>query len=399
MIFKKKKTGILFSLFILLLSFCCMFAVVPNNANIVSADTPTQIFPETFSTEVILEVTAYTKDGVATPLNPSGENITIKNETTSASQTMTCFNYDWKDIKYFKIGIDVENWVPTGEIRYNFSVSYFPAGVDSNKVVKYDTLALLTAPIYPAEDDWAVAQTRDGVVKELYFFIDDNQTSYQEKVDNKELPMANADTVFADNDQGIDYALQGGYGTYVFTFNCNDKSTSASTAYELKPTSLASLSDVQLEVFETIVSSDSSISNAYKFTITEAYQYINRQYITWKLTGLGADGTKYVLLESDKTAENETALYQANAINNKGASFTLDTRVQGTWNIQVIIDDGKLDENGLAINRKIAYSDEVSTIKPFSTSTMIWIVTGVTVVAVAIVATIIIITIKKEKTW
>ena len=328
--------------------------------------------------------------------------MTINNSATNTSQTIECTNYNWKDIKYFKITLDTSNWTGESEvIKYNYSVTYFPNGVDNGEI-KYDTLALLNAPIYPmnSESGYATAETKDGIVDELIFFIDDNQHLYEAPFTPTNTPMANANDVFAENESAVDYSLQGGYGTYVFTFTCSDKETSGSRMYNIIPTELSTLKDEKLTIYNKTVSSTTSINNAYEFSIPDAFCYIPRNYIRWKIRGSGADGTKYVLLESDKTAENDTPLYtKENAIKNTGISFILDTKIQGTWIAEVIIDDGQLDENGISANLKRATSDEVSTIKPFSTTSIIWIVAGISVVAVGIVATIIIVNIKKEKTW
>lgn len=388
---RAKKNSFFFILMFFILTLAMVvsmpYATMPANA---AASDP---FQETLP-QVGMNVTAYTKDGTTTGSEKTGVTIT----GSGISQSINCTSYNWKDVKYFKISMTnliagIDDVV--GSYEYSYEVTYFPAVVDGT-AIHYDTASIMTSPIYPigTESDVALAQTKEAIQDEIYFFIDDNEAIYKDSVANKDLPMANANTIFSETD----YASQGGWGVYIFTFNCMDKSTSGSYAYELLPTNLSDLKQSALSVSAEKVSSSSSINDAYLFSVNEEFQYINRELITWKIKGTGSDGKKYVLVEADKTADNEEPLYQEQAIKRTGPSFKLDTSIQGKWTAEVIIDDGTL-ENGIAVNRRTAVSEEVSTIKPFSTQAIIWIVTGVTVVAVAIVAAIIIVNIKKEKTW
>jgi len=176
----------------------------------------------------------------------------------------------------------------------------------------------------------------------------------------------------------------------VFTFSC-DGETSGNFVYELRPTELSELKDTELKVSFEKVGSTTSNNDAYLFTVNEEFRYINREYITWSITGTASDGTKYVSFDYEKTAENETSLYTGTDINNRGISFKFDKPIQGKWIAKATIDDSVIQKHG--------YSEEVSTIKPFSTTAIVIIVSVVTVVAVAIVSVIIVITIKKERTW
>ena len=384
---KKKSTFFILMLFTLITIMLFALPVSSTGAKAAASDPFQETLPQ-----VGMTVTAYTKNGTTTGTDKAG--VTING--SGISQSINCTSYNWKDVKYFKISMTnliagIDDVV--GNYEYSYEVTYFPAVVDGT-TIHYDTAAIMTAPIYPigTESNVALAQTKESIKSELYFFIDDNEAIYKDSVANKDIPMANANTIFSETD----YATQGGWGVYIFTFNCMDKSTSGSCAYELLPTNLSDLKDKPLTVTAEKVSSSNSINNAYLFSVNEDYQYINRELITWKIKGNGSNGKKYVLVEADKTGDNEEPLYQEQAIKRTGPSFKLDTSIQGKWKAEAVIYDS-MDSNKKVVARK--ESEEVSTIKPFSTQSIIWIVTGVTVVAVAIVATVIIVNIKKERTW
>ncbi len=375
---QKAKKNSIFLIFSLALVLLCMLAVSLVPASTFSAGAATEVFANNLP-GVTMNVTAYNAnravvDGTTKDVTISGGEV---NKTTQAK------SYEWKDVKYFKVSMADLNEITLGtklagsEYSYKYTVTYFPSTI-ANGSLAYNNAAIMTKDFYSF-----TSATIDGIKDEVYFFIDDNEATYKQTT--MEIT-SNANTEF-----GETYSVQGGWGVYVFTFTCDEKDTSGSFVYELTPTTLEQLKDEVLTIQAEIVPSAYSINNAYLFSVSDKFQYVNRANIVWTVTGAGSDGTKYVLFEAHKTPNNESALYPETGIKNTGATFKFDRNIQGKWKATATITEGTLV--------KTATSEEVSTIKPFSTTAIVIIVTSVTVVAVAIVTIIIVVTIKKERTW
>ena len=385
---QKAKKNTKFIICSLVFALLCVFtlSILPTtSAPSFAADS--EIFTNTLAS-VTMNVDAYGKDHSI--LSATTSDVTISGE--GISQTKENKAYAWSDVKYFKVTMGgLENLPPkaSGAYEYQYKVTYFPQKVE-NGTIQYDLEANKPVTVYSFN-----AEATSGIKNELYFFIDDNESVY------KTTSMSGANTAVVgatkENEEGVmeslftdSYIEKGGWGVYVFTFSC-DGETSGEYVYELKSTSLSSLANEVLEVKYEIVNSSFSLNNAYLFSVNEPFQYINREYISWSIKGEGSDGTKYVSFDHEKTANEETSLYTGTDVKSTGVSFKFDKNIQGNWTATATIKEGELERK--------ATSEEVSTIKPFSTTSIVIIVTVVTVVAVAIVAVIIIVTIKKEKTW
>ncbi len=387
----KKNNKFLFIALVFMIMSTFVMAFLPMTAaNSFAADT--EIFENTLPSDVTISVNAYgSNHGQVT--GTQKDDITITGE--GITKDMDAVSYQWSKVKYFSIKMSgLENLAEKqngAEYAYEYKVTYFPQTIAANNTLQYDLEANSAVVAYSSS-----AAEKDQIKDQLYFFVDNNiQTCQKAEMTQgrnvvkgavtKNAETGKDETIFNDH-----YISQGGWGVYVFTFSC-DGETSGSFVYELLPTELSALKDSQLQVLYEIVPSTSSNNNAYLFYVNEEFQYINREYITWSIKGKGSDGTKYVSFDYEKTAENETSLYTGTDINNRGISFKFDKPIQGNWVAEATIDDNVI--------KKHASSEEVSTIKPFSTTAIIIIVSAVTVVAVAVVSVIIVITIKKERTW
>jgi len=373
---KRNSKFILCGLMFVLVCMLCL-TMIPTSA--INASAATDVFVNSL-TNVTMNVSAINKDRET--VDATTKNVTISGGDINNKSTQAQ-SYKWSNVKYFKInmsGLNETNLgtkTPGTKYEYKYTVTYFPNVIDGEDLA-YNNAAVLTKDFYSYN-----SETTEGINDEVYFFIDNNQSEY--KTTGMDIT-ANAETVFADSDV---YTMQGGWGVYVFTFTCDDKETSGSFVYELLPTSLEELHTAGKNptVSYEVVPSAYSINNAYLFYVNEDFQYVNREYITWSIKGTGSDGTKYTLF-GDNDSE---ALYPEAGIRDKGATFKFDRNIQGKWEASVTISDG--------IHSFFDRSEEVSTIKPFSTTSIVIIVSCVTVVAVAIVAVIIIIRSNKEKTW
>ncbi len=376
---QKAKRNSKFILCGLMFILVCMLCLTMIPTSTFGASAATNVFENTL-TNVTMNVSAINKDRET--VEATTKNVTISGGDINSKSTQAQ-SYKWSDIKYFKINMSGLNETNLGtktpgvNYEYKYTVTYFPNVIDGENL-SYNNAAILTKDFYSYN-----SATTEGINDEIYFFIDNNEINYKNTSMNI---TANAETIFADSDV---YSMQGGWGVYVFTFTCDDKETSGSFVYELLPTSLEELHTAgkSVSINYEIVPSSYSINNAYLFYVNEDFQYVNREYITWSIKGTASDGTKYTLFGDN----NSEALYPEAGIKDKGATFKFDRNIQGKWEASVSVSDG--------IHTFVDTSEEVSTIKPFPTTSIIIIVSCVTVVAVAIVAVIIIVTIKKEKTW
>ncbi len=381
----KKNTKVLFCALVFALLSVIMLTLVPTTVPTLADN---EIFSNTLAS-VSMNVNAFDKNHAT--VSPITKDVTIQGE--GISETRESKSYSWSKVKYFEVtmgGLETLADKTDGvQYEYKYNVTYFPQRIINGKI-EYDLEANTPVTIYSNS-----AETKAAIKNKFYFFVDNNESMYKTST----MSGAKVATVGAvsENEEGVltsvfgdTYLNQGGWGVYVFTFSC-DGETSGEFVYELTPTSLSELKDEVLEVKYDIVNSSFSLNNAYLFTVNEPFQYVNREYISWSIKGEGSDGTKYVSFDNEKTADNETALYTGTDIKNTGATFKFDKNIQGNWTATATIKEGELERK--------ATSEQVSTIKPFSTTAIIIIVSVVTVVAVAIVSVIIVVTIKKEKTW
>lgn len=379
----------LFGLIAMCFSFIALsiMAVIPSLSPMASA-ADMEKFMNTLGTS--LTVTAKTSTHTIAVGNEESALIT-GGYTTGISRNNS---YAWKDVKYFEISRpDISGLAESSSYQYSYKVTWIPSVLDDSNELNYATYAAQpTKTIYSS-----TATSKELVKNKVYFFIDENIDRYAPTdfnvADYTDKGNPDASELFTPTEDAVEdiYNIQGGWGTYIFTFEINTKETSGNAMFELKPTSLSELSDKVLSISaEKSTPGVNSINDGWIFSVNEDFRYVNRKNIIWSITGTGSDGTKYVLREQDKTAENETLIGQN--LPYQGATIKLDTEIQGNW-----IATASISEEG--VTTKTASSEEVSTIKPFSTTAIIWIVTGVTVVSVAIVAIIISVNIRKEKTW
>jgi len=386
----KRNSKFLFIALVFMIMGAFVMSFLPMTAiNSFAADT--EIFENTL-TDVTISVSAHgSNHGVVT--GSQKDDIEITGE--GITKVMDAVSYEWSKVKYFSVKMDnldkLADKQNGAEYTYEYKVTYFPQTIAANNKLQYDLEANSSVVAY-----YSSAASKDAIKNQLFFFVDDNIKTCQkaEMTEGRNVVKGavttNEETKKQESIFNDHYITQGGWGVYVFTFSC-DGETSGNFVYELRPTELSELKDTELKVSFEKVGSTTSNNDAYLFTVNEEFRYINREYITWSITGTASDGTKYVSFDYEKTAENETSLYTGTDINNRGISFKFDKPIQGKWIAKATIDDSVIQKHG--------YSEEVSTIKPFSTTAIVIIVSVVTVVAVAIVSVIIVITIKKERTW
>ena len=354
------------------LLFASIFALPTSSAGAASA--------YAFSNE--LRVTVQNRDNQT--LQPvSTETATLRyNNEEEADYFVQTFN--WADVRNFVVSFNTDSLVEANSYSYSYSVSWTPAIIT-------DGVADFT--IEAAQPRELINQTVsaiDQIVSNLTFAIDNllagsGQNSFT------------ASTVFAQTqDAGSSsYDLHGGWGLYIFSFNCNDSYTSA--VFQILPTDVSALTE-QPSVTVSEESSQEGMQSAYRFFLNSECQFINRDYIVWSIEGTGRDGLTYVLNDQDITDSSLEHALTTGAIYRNGPSYFFDTEVEGTWTAVCRIYDEDPDNAGAEPVYTIR-SAQVSTSQGMAPNTIVWIVVGVAAAAAIIVGIVVGVSIKKERVY
>ena len=333
-----------------------------------------------FSNE--LSVTVQNRDNQT--LQPvSTETATLKyNNEEEADYSVQTFN--WAEVRNFVVSFNTSSLPGADSYSYSYSVSWTPAIIT-------DGVADFT--IEAAQPRELINQTvsaKDQIVSNLTFAIDNllagsGQNNFT------------ASTVFAQS-QGAgssSYDLHGGWGLYIFSFNCNNSYTSA--VFQILPTDVSALTE-QPSVTVSEESSQEGMQSAYRFFLNSECQFINRDYIVWSIEGTGRDGLTYVLTPQDITDSSLEHALTTGAIYRNGPSYFFDTEVEGTWTAVCRIYDEDPDNAGAEPVYTIR-SAQVSTSQGMAPNTIVWIVVGVAAAAAIIVGIVVGVSIKKERVY
>ncbi len=339
-----------------------------------------------FSNE--LSVTVQNRDSQT--LQPfSTETATLRyNNEEEVDYSVQTFN--WADVRNFVVSFNTDSLDEANSYSYSYSVSWTPAiitdGVADFTIEAAQPRELINQTVTTNEQ----ASAKDQIVSNLTFAIDNllagsGQNSFT------------ASTVFAQTqDAGSSsYDLHGGWGLYIFSFNCNDSYTSA--VFQILPTDVSTLTE-QPSVTVSEESSQEGMQAAYLFSLSPECQFLNRDYIVWSIEGTGRDGLTYVLTPQDITDSSLEHALTTGAIYRNGTSYFFDTEVEGTWTAVCRIYDEDPDNAGAEPVYTIR-SAQVSTSQGMAPNTIIWIVVGVAAAAAIIVGIVVGVSIKKERVY
>ena len=360
------------------LLFASVFALPTSSAGAAST--------YAFSNE--LSVTVQNRDNQT--LQPvSTETTTLRyNNEEEADYSVQTFN--WADVRNFVVSFNTDSLVEANSYSYSYSVSWTPAiitdGVADFTIEAAQPRELINQTVTTNEQ----ASARDQIVSNLTFAIDNllagsGQNNFT------------ASTVFSQTqDAGSSsYDLHGGWGLYIFSFNCNNSYTSA--VFQILPTDVSALTE-QPSVTVSEESSQEGMQSAYRFFLNSECQFINRDYIVWSIEGTGRDGLTYVLTPQDITDSSLEHALTTGAIYRNGPSYFFDTEVEGTWTAVCRIYDEDPDNAGAEPVYTIR-SAQVSTSQGMAPNTIIWIVVGVAAAAAIIVGIVVGVSIKKERVY
>lgn len=360
------------------LLFASIFALPTSSAGAAST--------YAFSNE--LSVTVQNRDSQT--LQPvSTETATLRyNNEEEADYSVQTFN--WADVRNFVVSFNTDSLDEANSYSYSYSVSWTPAiitdGVADFTIEAAQPRELINQTVTTNEQAFA----KDQIVSNLTFAIDNllagsGQNSFT------------ASTVFAQTqDAGSSsYDLHGGWGLYIFSFNCNNSYTSA--VFQILPTDVSALTE-QPSVTVSEESSQEGMQSAYRFFLNSECQFLNRDYIVWSIEGTGRDGLTYVLTPQDITDSSLEHALTTGAIYRNGPSYFFDTEVEGTWTAVCRIYDEDPDNAGAEPVYTIR-SAQVSTSQGMAPNTIVWIVVGVAAAAAIIVGIVVGVSIKKERVY
>lgn len=354
------------------LLFASIFALPTSSAGAAST--------YAFSNE--LSVTVQNRDSQTLQSVPT-ETATLRyNNEEVANYSVQTFN--WADVRNFVVSFNTDSLDEANSYSYSYSVSWTPA------IITKGVADFTIASAQPRELINQTVSAKDQIVSNLTFAIDNllagsGQNSFT------------ASTVFAQTqDAGSsNYDLHGGWGLYIFSFNCNDSYTSA--VFQILPTDVSTLTE-QPSVIVSEESSQEGMQAAYLFSLSPECQFLNRDYIVWSIEGTGRDGLTYVLTPQDITDSSLEHALTTGAIYRNGPSYFFDTEVEGTWTAVCRIYDEDPDNAGAEPVYTIR-SAQVSTSQGMAPNTIIWIVVGVAAAAAIIVGIVVGVSIKKERVY
>lgn len=333
--------------------------------------------------EIILDtpsMTVTTQNHENTTIKPSSFETPLitYNGNTSSYKVQ---KYNWDSTRNFVIrrGDEIADLGSDALYEYKYTVSWTPS-VAKDGSLNFDADHAQKSKVLLSGS----TKNKNEIPKGVEFAVDANK--YTTKND---FAIIKGQDVLTDGDN---YITQGGWGTYIFSFECTGQTIQNSEALELTPTAISSLQ--KPVVTYTVASSATSIKNAYHFAVDETYKFVDRSKIKWYVFGQAKDGRIYVLDPSDvKDPAKENTIYPTEAVSRKGLEFRFDPGIEGNWTITC-----KVTNEEIAV---VYESDPVSisTVKGLSTSAIIGIVVAAAAAASIIVAVVIVVSIKKERVY
>ena len=316
-------------------------------------------------------------------LSPIEQSTTTLKYNNTEEENYSVLTFNWKDVKSFDINFNTSSLQERDNYNYNYSVSWTPA-IINNGSADFTTESTLPRTIISK-----TAIEKSQIIDSFSFTIDNYATN---NINN-----FNASTIFAQSqDNGSSsYDLHGGWGMYIFSFECEDSYTSA--IFQILPTSVSSIQNEPI-ISISEQSSQEGMKSAYMFSLSEECQFLNRDYIVWKIEGTGRDGLEYVLTTSDITDDTtQHALIKDEPYRN-GPSYFFDTEKEGTWTAVCYIYDQDPEATG-AEPVYVVRSQQVTTSQGMSPNTIVWIVVGIAAAAAIIVGIVVGVSIKKERVY
>jgi len=355
-----------------------------SNTN-VFADSTDPIFS---ADDAKLSVVAYDKNGNTL----SG----IAGTATANEVSYNTIQQNWEDLSYFKISYDKSELPEETQFSYSYGVTFSQVNVIGGKIdLKTDHTYIKTITTKTAESK--------NKINDIYFYVSGDINTTGEQNFQANTVLGTDDMSYSDINGRNKINIYGSWGVYQFSFTYNSLSSSetpttkSSKLVEVVPTDATTIS-APLTFSYKEKSSKYSISSAYycKINCTAEegsdswrYAYVDRSKLIWKVEGTSAKGDNYVLLPSDIPTNDRTTKSILNAYDNSGFDFLLDFDIAGTWEVTCSA------TNTTKVSEELTFS----TVKVYSSVTIIIIVIVCVLVAAGVLTFILVRSKKKEKIW
>lgn len=371
------KSLVLFGM-VLMFALSLVFGLSANVLSSANADTVMNI--TTIDTS-LLSVEVYGHDNSKLTTTDYASNITLTNGSNQADN-WSCETYKWRDVRNFKISLNLDKLTDAMSYNYNYSVSWVPVQIVDNKAV-FDTDHSIVRPLFNSNTNENVStSSKEEIINEVYFTIDNNTLQ------------TTSTTIIGAEALGEKYTKNGGWGLYIFTFTDPIIGAKQSQIFQITPDSIEGLAKPIIS-FKAVKSTE-RVNSAFDFSVDASYKYVKRDLIYWSITGTGKDGRSYVLTPQDIINPNTTNyVFPEEAVERTGLVFHFDPPIEGTWKAEC----GIYKDVDHTQRYETAFSEKVSTVKGLSTQSLIWIVAGAAAAVGLIVAITIIVSIKKEKVY
>lgn len=313
-----------------------------------------------------------------TVLDRSGNQLLTDNESTFNGQK--AYIYQWEDVSKLVLNFDPSKKIPTKNLDENDQEIYSM------------TVEIQFVQGFYQEASW----TRFNTLT-FYTSTQTGENSYLNFAELK--PEFNVDQGIT----GIDHTASdtqvsiATWGIYRFRLIINGQDT-LSDYFVIEPT--LEILEAPKVIYEA-VPSQSTLLNAYNFSLSnnEKFKYIKKENLTWFAIGKSTDGATYSLTYSDINSGRDdfsgcsTAL--AETYNRNGTTFLFDSLgVEGEWQIWCEYNyDGNPESTIKSNVQKVTIGNKLTV------GTIIWIVIGVSLLAIGISIGISVYKMKRERIY
>ena len=352
------KNNVIFGVFSLFIIAIFLLPLI-FNVSILNAKT-SQISSQNFSENITVQNGAFNISIVSR----NGNNISLG--SSSPFYNGQAFSARWADANNFSIIYTDSSQSSAGSYNISITVNYLQAYLSNNSFSGRISLEnAFSATVNPSSQTEPI---------EFVIDLDDGISG-----------------VFENRNVAIR-----GWGIYQFVLNVNGIARSSSY-YFIEP--LSTLNSLPEVVHEKIPPRGSEMHSQFSFSLEnyDEYQYIDEACLTWYVKGQASNGTMYALCSSDLSLDNfsdcTVALYNDN-YQRTGLNFVFnDKELGGEWQVWCVY---RPVNSSFSLTSNI---DNIVTGPTFNYLTIIYIVLGIAVVAIAVIITLSIIRIKKEKVW
>lgn len=311
-------------------------------------------------------------------LDRSGNQLLTDTETTFNGKK--AYVYQWKDVSKLVLNFDPAKRIPGKAYNekmqecYDLTVEvqYVQGFRQEASWTRFNTLTFYTNTQTGEESYLNFANIKPE------FVVDQGITGIDQTASNTQVNI-------------------GTWGIYRFRSVINGQDT-LSDYFIIEPT--LEILEAPKIVYETIPS-QSTLLNAFNFSLAnnETFKYINKENLVWYVLGKSTDGATYALTFSDinsgKDEFSGCSTAFAETYSRTGQTFTFDSMgVQGDWQVWCEYNyDGKVESSIKSNVQKVKTGNKLSV------GTIVWIVIGISLLAIGVSIGISLYKVKRERIY